>query len=158
MSYLTRVFSRASIFAGRGGAGVAPGAFAAAHGLSPAVSRGRSSVVRGLLTVVASCLQSAGSRRGLHGWAQSLLALWNVGSSQTIGGRILNHSPGKSPYQHIRSQLYSLSCLQSIVSALYLSITHALARRLFVVLVIFGTALGTKQALRQLSVNTCSDT
>ena len=90
--------------------------------------------------------------------AQGLLALWNVGSSQTIGGRILNHSPGKSPYQHIRSQLYSLSCLQSIVSALYLSITHALTRRFFVVLVIFGTALGTKQALRKLSINTCSDT
>ena len=66
MSYLTRVLSCASIFAGRGG--VAHWAFAAAHGLSPAVSRGRSSAVRGLLTVVASCLQSAGCRRGLHGW------------------------------------------------------------------------------------------
>ena len=51
-----------------GRAGVAHWALAAAHGLSPAVSRGCSAAVQGLLTVVASCLQSSGSRRGLHGW------------------------------------------------------------------------------------------
>lgn len=43
-----------------------------------------------------------------------------------------------------------------ICSVLYLSITHALVRR--ILMIIFGTALGTKQPLRKLSVNTCSDT
>lgn len=89
--------------------------------LSPAVSRGCFAAVQGLLTVVASCLQSSASRHRLHGWGTTFSCpVERGGSSQTTGWQILNHSPGKSPYQHIRSQLYSLSYLQYCLSIVFI--------------------------------------
>lgn len=153
MSNLTNMFSHTSIFMGQGrGGALGPCCFLQLWA-GAALQR-----CKGFSLWWPLVYRALASGTGSMVGAQRLVALWNGGSSQTTGWQILNHSPGKSPYQHIRSQLYSLSYLQSIVSALYLSIIHALVRRLFVILIIFGTVLGTKQGLRKLSVNTCSDT